>query len=530
MEIPAGNYDYVFVGAGQNQLSCAAYLAKAGCSVLVLEEDNHWGGGCATAEVTAPGFRHDIHATNVFIAQANPLIKYDELGLLAKYGLAFAEKDQHAAQGTVFDDGSVVALYTDLERSVDSIARYSRADADAYRNFVLKTSRYLGLLEFALFRPPPRPETFLNILRASPEGHEFLAYLNAPAWNLIDELFESPRTKIHLLRLMSEMVVDPKAPGSAFGLLFMMGLYHRYKSGFVIGGSGGFADALVRCIEDNGGKVVLNQGVKKVLVENFEAKGVVCDSGESVRANKAVVAGFPPWLLADFVEGTEMLTQKASRVPPADYTVFLSHLALKEAPQPICDPQYHQMGFTTMAEINPQKVLGITQDVCAGRLPRDFSAAYVCASHYDDSRAPAGAHTLYLYHLAPTRIGKGSMSAWQDETEIFARWMLENTRRYVPNLVEENILGRFDASPKWIADSSPSYKDGDVGSLAMYPEQFIYGRPIPELAQYAVPGVKNLYLCGPFMHPGGGANGGGRAVAIKVMLDHGMNVHDHFIL
>src|SRR5690554_4392484 len=155
----ATHYDFVFVGTGQNQLSCAAYLAAAGNSVLLLEKDDHWGGGCATAEVTLPGFKHDIHATNIFIAQANPLIKHDELGLLSRFGLAFADKRDDAAQGTVFDDGSVMALFTDLERSCEVIAQYSTKDADTYRDFVARTSRYLGLLEFALFRPPPMRRT-----------------------------------------------------------------------------------------------------------------------------------------------------------------------------------------------------------------------------------------------------------------------------------------------------------------------------------------------------------------------------------
>ncbi len=137
-------------------------------------------------------------------------------------------------------------------------------------------------------------------------------------------------------------------------------------------------------------------------------------------------------------------------------------------------------------------MLGITQDVCAGRLPRDFSAAYVCATNHDPSRAPKGKHTLYLYHMVLTRIDRGEMSVWVSHREAFAKWMIANTRRYVPNLTDDNILGSFHSSPQWIAESSPSYEDGDVDGLAMYPEQFIYGRPIPELAQYRVHGVKGL--------------------------------------
>lgn len=526
----ATSYDFVIVGAGQNHLTAAAYLAAAGNSVLVLEKDDHYGGGCASAEVTVPGFKHDIHATNIFIAQANPLLKNDELGLLSKFGLAFAEKDDDPAQGCVFDDGSVIALYTDLERSCESIAKYSAKDAKAYRDFVRKTEKYIGLLEFGLFKPPVNAETFLGILRGSAEGREFLDFLNAPAWPLINSLFEEPRTKIHLLRLMSEMVLDPMQPGTAFGLLFMMGLYHRYKSGFAIGGSQSFSDALVRCLRHHGGEIRLNSHVKKVVVDNYKATGVETEDGEYISAKLAVVGGFPPWQMADYVEGTQMLTHKAKQVPAADYTVFLTHLALKEAPQPNCDEQYHAMGFTTMAERDTAKIVKITREVSDGKLPSEFSGAYVCATNHDPSRAPAGQHTLYLYHLAPTRLNGTSMDAWNEVTDSFGQWLLENTRKYVPNLTDDNILGMKHSSPKWIADSSASYKYGDVGSIGMYPEQFIYGRPIPELAQYRVPGVDRLYLCGPFMHPGGGANGGGRATAIRIMMDLGMDLNSVFII
>lgn len=524
------NYDFLIVGSGQNQLSAAAYLAAAGHSVLILEKDDHWGGGCATSEVTVPGFKHDLHATNLFIAQANPLIKDDELGLLSRFGLRFAEKDDDAAQGTVFDDGSVIALYTDLERSCDSIAQVSAEDAHTYRDFVTRTSRYMSLLEFGLFRPPANPETFLNILRDSAEGRAFLNYLEQPAWPLIKTMFKEPRTQIHLLRLMSEMVLDPMKPGTAFGLIFMLGLYHRYKSGFVVGGSGNFSNALVRCIRHHGGDIKLNCVVKKVIVDNYAARGVETEDGERYHANIAVIAGFPPWQLADFVEGTHMLTHKANQVPTADYTVFLSHLALKEAPRPNCDERFHQMGFTTLAEHDPTKIVKITQQVSSGQLPTEFSAAYVCATNHDPSRAPGKQHTLYLYHIVPKLLGNKPMQAWEGDMEAFAEWMLDNTRRYVPNLTSDNILGSHHCSPHWIAQSSPSYKQGDVGSLGMYPEQFVYGRPIPELAQFRVPGVENLYLCGPFMHPGGGANGGGRAVAMRIMMDCGMDLNRVFQL
>ena len=102
--------DFLLVGAGQNNLTAAAYLAAAGYGVVVLERHAYWGGGCISHEVTQPGFKHDLHATNVFLAQANPLLAKDELGVGAKFGLRFADTSNIAAHGTVFDDGSTIAL------------------------------------------------------------------------------------------------------------------------------------------------------------------------------------------------------------------------------------------------------------------------------------------------------------------------------------------------------------------------------------------------------------------------------------
>ena len=515
-------YDFVIVGAGQNQLSLGAYLAAAGASVVLLEKDNHWGGGASSAEVTLPGFIHDIHATNIFLAQANPLIKDDELELKSRFGLKFAEKNHEPAQGTVFDDGSVIALYRDVERSCESIARYSPEDVEAYHQFVKRTSGYMNVLEFALFRPPPNPETLLNLLRESTYGREFLDYLNASAWSLITSYFKEPRTQIHVLRLMSEMVMDPTEPGTALGLMLMLGLYHRYPSGLAMGGSQKFSDALADCLKHHGGEIHLNQEVTSVDVQHFEARGVVLASGERIKANKAVIGGFPPWHLNRFVEGTEMLSHKARHVPTSDFTVFLSHLALAEAPRPNCDSEYHRMGFTALCQRDPELILDITSKATRGHISSEFSAAYVCGSIHDPSRAPEGKHTLYLYHIVPTQLAEGGMDGWTAKTDEFGQWMIDKTRGYVPNLSEENILGVTHCSPKWIADSSPSYKHGDVAGIGMFPDQFIYGRPITELKDYRVPGVKNLYLCGPFMHPGGGANGGGRAAAMTIMQDHGM--------
>ncbi|MDB5971490.1 MAG: Phytoene dehydrogenase [Hydrocarboniphaga sp.] len=521
--------DFVIVGAGQNTLTAAAYLAAAGNSVTVLERHPYWGGGCITHEVTLPGFRHDLHATNVFMARANPLVRLDELGLLSQFGLRYADREA-ASHGTVFDDGSAIALYKDLERSCDSIGRYSSSDAKAYREFMLRTLKYIPLFSMALFLPPANGATFRKLLAASAEGRYLLDFFNASTIDVIDQNFTHERTKVHMLRLATEMMMRADAPGSAFGLMFMAGLYHSYPPGFVVGGSQGFSDALVRCLQHHGGEIVTGAEVNQVTTDRGRATGVTTTDGRRYSARLAVIAGLVPWKLSDYVAGTEALTERCKQVPTSDYTCFLTHLALDEAPLPATPPEFQSMGFTVVAPIDYDAMVRMTYDAQQGHVPRDFSASYVCASNGDPSRAPAGKSTLYLYRTVPTLLAGQPLEAWDSIAEATGDDLVIQTARYIPNLTPRTILGRRYESPLDIQRESPSYQNGDVASLAMTPDQFMGGRPIPELADYRVPGVNGLYLCGPFMHPGGGANGGGRPVAIKVMMDLGMKLDKVFQL
>lgn len=514
--------DFLLVGAGQNTLSAAAYLAAAGHSVRVLERHPYHGGGCVTREATLPGFRHDMHATNVFLARINPLLQHDELGLQSRFGLRFADTEHAISHGTVFDDGSAIALYKDLERSVASIARYSPRDAEAYHAFITRMLKYVRLLGFALFSPPANGAVFTRLLGESSEGRYLLDLFKASTLDLINAHFSDERVKVHLLRLGSEMMMRADAPGSGFGLMLMAGLYHSNAAGFPIGGAQAFSDALLGCIRHHGGELLTDTEVEHIEVEHGRATAAITRDGRRYTARKAIIAGLVPWRLSEFVPGTEALTEKVRAVPTSDYTCFLMHLALDQAPRPAADPEFQQMGFTTLAPRDFAGLVQMTRDIARGELPRVFTANYVCASQLDPSRAPAGHHTLYLYRPAPTLLAGQPLEAWDEIERGFGDALLAGAQAYVPNLHAEHILGRYDESPCDIQRESPSYRNGDVAALAMTPDQFLHGRPIPELANYRVPGVDGLYLCGPFMHPGGGATGGGRPVAMRVLMDLGL--------
>ncbi len=205
-------YDFVVVGAGSNSLTAAAYLAKAGASVLVLEKHDHIGGGCVSREVTLPGFKHDTHATNLFLVKANPLIKNDELGLLSQFGMDYVKTDA-AYHGSLFDDGSVIEVYTDLDATCRSIAVLSPRDAEAYRDFANKATACVDLLSWGMFAPAANPVTFMEVLKQSEQGSYMLELMHSSAWDLIQRTFSDERVKTHLYRKTSEMMISVEKPG-----------------------------------------------------------------------------------------------------------------------------------------------------------------------------------------------------------------------------------------------------------------------------------------------------------------------------
>src|SRR5262245_22636967 len=141
----AEKYDVIVAGGGHNGLVAACYLAKAGLKVCVVERNDKLGGAVMTSELTVPGFKHDVCSLAHHNLQANPLLRNDELKLKAKFGLKYANPDKLTV--AVFQDGSLLELYHDLERTCQSIAQFSQRDAEAYKRFNQHVLQTLGMVE-----------------------------------------------------------------------------------------------------------------------------------------------------------------------------------------------------------------------------------------------------------------------------------------------------------------------------------------------------------------------------------------------
>ncbi|MBD3759320.1 NAD(P)/FAD-dependent oxidoreductase [Rhizorhabdus sp.] len=514
-------YDVVTIGSGHNGLIAAAYLARAGKRVLIVERNSILGGGVVTSEVAAPGFRHDWHSAVHVLIQANPLLVNDELGLLSEFGLKYICPEP--IYSTVFDDGDYIVSFKDVEKTCASIAHISADDAEAYRLFAQQAAAMVPLMLQGMFVPPPPQGMFWSLLDQSPEGRGLMHIMQKSMLDIVNEHFSNEKTKIHLMRGAAELLVNPDEKGTGALLLNMVGLTHGSAWGIPEGGSGALVDALERCLTKLGAEFQTSVEVDKVLVSGGKATGIRLTTGETIAAD-VVIGQIHPWLLGEMVENIDPgLARRALATKASGYTLMSSMYALNQAPQLRVPPEAARTILTLFAPASLEAYLRLYDDIRYGDLP---GALAVCAydhAQWDPSRAPAGGGTLDVVSFCPFELRNGGASAWDEQKDDLQRQLHEIAVQICSNLDEPNIAGSAFHTPMDALRYSPTFQHGDVGGLAKFFFQIGGHRPTPELSQYAVPGAEGLYLAGAFMHPPGGVTGGGRATAIRICEDLGID-------
>jgi phytoene dehydrogenase-like protein len=520
----ASQYDVVAIGAGHNGLVAAAYLAKAGKKVLLLERKAWPGGGVATREINTPGYWHDLHSSVHIMIQGNPMLTEDELGLIGKFGLKYRYSDVPYA--SIFEDQSTIVTYRDLDKACESIAKISPRDAEAYRAFVHKSQQFLPLFMSGLYAPPLPMGAFVAMLDQSDEGRELFAYMQRSCLDIANEVFESEKVKVHFLKLVSENLQMPDELGTGMGLFLMPGIMHTYGVSQPVGGSGKLTDALVRCIEHFGGEVRCNAEVARVVTSSGRATGVELQDGERISARDGVIGAIHPHRLRQFVSGLDAgVLRRAERTSLATFSLFVSHYDLREPVRYRCGSEVNE---AIMLEfMSSSRLADLLDDFDALRRGRVSERRLVAGgdeSLGDPTRVPPGKGMFHGITFAPYALAEGGAARWDDYKEAFGDLSLATYRRYVENLTSDNIVARTVHSPLDLERSSPnSMVGGDVHGVAPFFYQTVGHRPTPDLGQYTVPGVERLYLVGPFMHPGGGVYGAGRATAIKMFEDLGLD-------
>jgi len=515
--VPGERFDFVIAGAGHNSLICAAYLAKAGFKVLVLEGRPTIGGGTKTAEVCLPGFKEDLCSTVHAGISTNPLIRNNELNL-RDYG--YGEYiDPDPVMHIPFVDGASITVWRDIDRTCETISRFSKKDAETHRRMVAEFKAYT-----AASQSGPAGGSAPKIPKAGVWQRRFAM----SAYDLVCELYESDymrRANMVCGNFGSVPGADPGTGNQAFALVV------QQINGRVIpkGGSGTLSVALGRFIEAHNGAVLTNKPVAQLLVENNKCVGVQCADGSSYRAEKSVVStihiknlvNMAPRELwgEEFLEGVElfqpehaMLSLHYATTEPPKYPLATGGTisTCESAIAPPLDYYLRMNAIEARGEINPDDPPGLQ---------------VVCPSVADPSRAPAGYHTLKIESNLPYRLKEGPKH-WDNIKDQVADMLLNHLRRFAPNLTPDKFLGKFIESPLDIERMNPSMWRGSTHGGAMSPAQTGNMRPVPGWSNYRMP-IAGLYQTGACTNPGGAVTGmPGRNAAAVILKDFGTSLEE----
>ncbi len=533
------SFDIIVVGGGHNGLVAGAYLQKLGFEVCVIEQYPKIGGGVRSEEFTLPGFIHDFGSVTHQRVRNNPLIKNDELGLKSKYGLEYAIPEIPLA--ALFEDGTSLCVYKDLDKTVEAIAKISKDDAIAYRKFNKWGENFRTLMNKMADTHEPVQEMDIEFgsLFYKLSGYYqlrscLLKFAPLPLYSLltgtfmdvIDYWFKHPKVRAFVAKMGSKAMVYPDDIATAIpGTIATLGSHTKgMGGGSPKGGSGAFTDKLGMCFSDLGGKIMTGTEVKSILIENGEAKGVVLKDGTTLRAKAAVVSSINiKQLFGQLVEETQLppnFHSSVRRLKHSSYSSISIHLALKEPPV-----------FKALKDISnvyriellstPEEFIEGFNEIRRGIPPTNPRPTVLVPTIYDPSRAPAGKHTLWLYAFVPYELRGLGAEGWDQKKEEVVDVLIKKLRSYANNMTPENILAWHADSPLDLERGNPSFIQGDHEHISHALSQMAFNRPIPGWSRYRTP-IKKLYICGSSTHPSGGVTGGARVAVQVIMEDLGL--------
>ena len=515
--------DVVVAGAGHNSLIAAAYLTRAGRRCRVLDARPVPGGGVASEELLLPGYRLDSCSTGHTLIQTNPLLADDELGLLAERGLSYIEPDP--VGHVVFPDGESLTMWLDLERTCGEIARFSPADANAYRRLLAEYDAVKDVFARQRFTPVGFGQSFEQMLADRPGAARWRRRAAISAWDVVRHEFESRHVQAFMLWMAFQTGQPVDSAGS--GPLAYSIVFGRQRRSWTIprGGSGELARALVEVIEEGGGEVLCDRRVVGLVLQGGRCVGVQTADGERHLARDAVLSTIH---VKDLVElapakcwGEDFLYGVETYDPGV--AAFAAHYATTEPPRyPLRDG-----GELTAVSAGvagwPEDIVRMGRDVKEGRLVRDGAwLLFPTPTVADPSRAPDGRHTVKVLGMQPYDPG-GGPQRWEQLGAEIAAVQLAHLRRAAPNLVSETILAELIVTPPDLERSNPHMWRGTFhgGDRSLAHSGAL--RPAPGWAQHRMP-IPGLYQTGGTTHPGGSVTGGpGRNAAIVMLTDLGQD-------
>ena len=494
--VPGDRFDYVIAGAGHNSLVCAAYLAKAGNRVLVLEGRPMIGGGVKTAEVLLPGFKQDLCSSAHSGVVQNPILRDNEIPL-RDYGYETIDPD--VVVHIPFLDGvSFTVFRRDVARTAATIALVSRKDAETFTRLVASRQK---VQEMA---PTDRAKTR--------EGLFWERIGNLSGYDAARQIWESPHMRAANLSAGHFGGVPGSDPGTGGQAVSMMG--HLNGRPMPKGGSGMLTVALGRYLEANNAVILTSKPVGRLIIEGGRCSGVECLDGSQYRGQKGVVSTIHPKNLIGMAPrelwGDALLDTVDIWQP--EHAMFAFHFALTES------PKYPLPGGGTIGSCEasimqrPESVFQLNIDQARGELNiEDYPLQIVHPSVFDSTRVPPGCGAVKIEGTMPYGLKEGPQH-WDVIKDRVADQLLAYYLRHTANLTKDKVLAKFLLSPLDIERMNPSMWRGSVHHSV---------RELGAFAPYRMP-IPGLYQTGGSTAPGGSVTGQpGRNAAIAILQDDG---------
>jgi phytoene dehydrogenase-like protein len=525
----AKHYDVIVIGGGHNGLVNAAYLARAGKKVLVLERRYVLGGAAVTEEII-PGFKFSVFSYVVSLLRPEIIRDLD----LPRHGLEILPLD---GTMTPMPNGDYLWRMNDHAKTRRELQRHSKLDAEAYEEFGKSMVPMCRFVKPILGMVPPDPTSldprdlkalaflgkrFLSL--GAEDKYNLVKLMTMSAADFLDQWFETDVLKATMSASgIIGTFLGIRSPGTAYVLLhhYMGEIDGAFRSwGFSRGGTGAISNAIGDAAREAGAEIRLEAPVARILIKNGSAQGVVLENGEEIRANVVSSSVAPSLTFLNFIDSRELPDDFLEDVRRYKYRGSSGkvNLALDALPNFTClpGPGRHLRGAISISPSTEYMERAYDQ-AKYGEFSRRPYIDMVIPSLTDPSLAPPGKHVLSCFvQYAPYKLSQGT---WDEQRDAFGDAVIDTISEYAPNL-KNIIVGKQVITPLDI-ERQIGLSEGNIFQGELSLEQLFFLRPVAGWARYRTP-IRKLYMCGSAMHPGGGIMGApGRLAALEILKDTG---------
>jgi phytoene dehydrogenase-like protein len=519
-------YDAVVIGGGHNGLVTAAYLAKAGKKVVVLER-RHVLGGAAVSEEIVPGYRFSVFSYVVSLLRPEIIRELE----LPKHGLEILPLD-----GTITPlDDDYLWRVNDHGRTVRELRRWSLNDAEAYEEYgplMAEMARFIKPI-LSIVPPDPGKVAVRDWLPLTPLAMTFkdlpkrlqttfIQLMTMSAADFLDQWFETEPLKATMSASgIIGTFQGPRSPGTAYVLLhhYMGEIDGAFRAwGVPRGGTGSISEAIANAALASGAEIRLEAPVARIDVHGDRATGVTLETGEQVEAGIVASSLDSRWTFIKLLEDGVLDPSFREEVLRYKYRGSSGkvNLALDGLPELACKPG---TGEWLRGAISFSPSLDYMEraydDAKYGRPSRRPYIDMIIPTLVDPTMAPPGGHVMSCFvQYAPYRLAGNDV--WDDAArEAFGQNVIDTISERFP-AIRRHIVGSQFITPKDIEDIT-GLTEGNIFQGELSLEQLFFNRPVPGWARYRTP-IRDLWMCGSATHPGGGIMGApGRIAALEVL-------------